>query len=402
MLKRVPKGSVRKFNNGLYQGRVMLGYDPETGREIRPVVYGESEREAWKKLEQVIERYERGQPLQESRIKFGEWLNQWLENHVKIKNRLTTWENYKWAVDTHINPALGKINLKDLRASHLQKLYREKLENGRNDDKGGLSARTIQLIHRICHAALEQAVREDVIYKNVSHNVSLPKKTHKEILPMSPEQIKKFLKVNREDPLFPAFFILISTGMRRGELLGLKWSDIDLDNRTIFIQRSWVKSSTETAQFSDPKTKKSRRLVPLLEEGVAVLRQHRLQQQRNRDELRAKGKAYTENGLVFCRIDGAPYYPSTLNSYLEKALQRAGLPKFRMHDLRHTFASLMVEQGTSIKVVQELMGHATVQMTLDTYTHVLPGATAEAVNKLQGFFKEEETSSREAQDEPQK
>ena len=158
MLKRVPKGSVRKFNNGLYQGRVMLGYDPETGREIRPVVYGESEREAWKKLEQVIERYERGQPLQESRIKFGEWLNQWLENHVKIKNRLTTWENYKWAVDTHINPALGKINLKDLRASHLQKLYREKLENGRNDDKGGLSARTIQLIHRICHAALAQCV----------------------------------------------------------------------------------------------------------------------------------------------------------------------------------------------------------------------------------------------------
>ena len=219
---------------------------------------------------------------------------------------------------------------------------------------------------------------------------------------MSPEQIKEFLKVNREDPLFPAFFILISTGMRRGELLGLKWSDIDLDNRTIFIQRSWVKSSTETAQFSDPKTKKSRRLVPLLEEGVAVLRQHRLQQQRNRDELRAKGKADTESGLVFCRIDGAPYYPSTLNSYLEKALQRAGLPKFRMHDLRHTFASLMVEQGTSIKVVQELMGHATVQMTLDTYTHVLPGAKAEAVNKLQGFFKEEETSSSEAQDEPQK
>ena len=400
MLKKVPKGSVRKFKNGLYQGRVMLGYNPETGREIRPAVYGESEREAWKKLEQVIERYERGQPLQESRVKFGDWLNHWLENHVKIKNRLTTWENYKWAVDTHINPALGKINLKDLRASHLQTLYREKLENGRDDAKGGLSARTIQLIHRICHAALEQAVREDVIYKNVSHNVSLPQKTRKEILPMSPEQIKTFLTANREDPLFPAFFILISTGMRRGELLGLKWPDIDLDNRTIFIQRSWVKSRTKTAQFSEPKTKKSRRIVPLLDEGVAVLRQHRLQQQHDCDERIAKGKAYSDQGLVFCRIDGAPYYPATLNFYLEKALQRAGLPKFRMHDLRHTFASLMVEQGTSIKVVQELLGHATVQMTLDTYTHVLPGTKAEAVEKLQDYFKADSKVPDEEQSDP--
>ena len=245
------------------------------------------------------------------------------------------------------------------------------------------------------HAALEQAVREDIIYKNVSHHVSLPQKTHKEIVPMSPEQIKSFLKTNREDPLFPAFFILISTGMRRGELLGLKWPDIDLENRTIFIQRSWVKSNTQTAQFSEPKTKKSRRVVPLLEEGVAVLRQHRLQQQRNREECRAKGKAYVDNGLVFCRVDGAPYYPSTLNFYLEKALDRAGLPKFRMHDLRHTFASLMVEQGTSIKIVQELLGHATVQMTLDTYTHVLPGTKADAVNKLHGFFKDDASAGEE-------
>jgi len=275
MTRKEPKGSVREFKKGVYQGRVLLGYDPKTGREIRPVVYGDSERDAWKKLEKVIEKFEHGQSLKESRIKFGEWMNLWLENHVKVRSRLTTWENYKWAVDTHIIPSLGKIALKDLRASHLQMMYREKLENGRHDDKGGLSARSIQLIHRICHAALEQAVREDYIYKNVAHDVSLPRKVRKEIQPMTPDQIKALLSVNREDPLFAGFFILISTGMRRGEVLGLKWSDIDFANRTIYIQRSWVKSRTKTAYFSEPKTAKSRRVIPLTEEGVIVLNQNR-------------------------------------------------------------------------------------------------------------------------------
>ena len=393
MAKKERKGSVREFKEGVYQGRVLLGHDPKTGRENRPVVYGESEREAWKKLEKVIEKYERGQPLKESRMKFGEWMNRWLENHVKVRSRLTTWENYKWAIDTHIVPSLGKVHLKDLRAAHLQTMYREKLENGREDDTGGLSARTIQLIHRICHAALEQAVREDFVYKNVAHDVSLPKKTRKEIQPMTPEQIKVFLGANREDPNFAAFFILVSTGLRRGELLGLKWPDIDFVNRTIYIQRSWVKSSTKTAQFSEPKTTKSRRVIPLTEEGVIVLQQHRLLQQHNREEREEKKQNYSDQGLVFCRLDGVPFYPETLNFYLEKALTRAGLPKFRMHDMRHTFASLMVAQGTSIKVVQELLGHATVQMTLDTYTHVLPGTKAAAVGKLQDFFTADLTPS---------
>ena len=402
MAKKEVKGSVREFKKGVYQGRVLLGYDSRTGKEIRPAVYGETEREAWKKLERVIERYERGQSVKESRMRFGEWMSRWLETHVKVRSRLTTWENYKWAVDTHIVPSLGKVYLKDLRASHLQSLYRQKLENGRDDEKGGLSPRTIQLIHRICHAALEQAVREDIIGKNVAQVVSLPPKTRKEIQPMTPEQIKRFLNANRNDPNFAAFFILISTGMRRGELLGLQWSDIDFTNRTIYIQRNWVKSSTQTAQFSEPKTAKSRRIIPLTEEGVQVLEQHRQLQQENMQAREEKGVSYAGQGLVFCRPDGVPFYPGTLNFYLGKALERAELPKFRMHDIRHTFASLMVAQGTSVKVVQELMGHATVQMTLDTYTHVLPGMKAEAVGRLQNYFTTDSTPPEAEKSSPEK
>ena len=387
------KGSVREFKEGVYQGRVLLGYDSVTGREIRPVVYGESEREAWKKLEVIIDRYEKGQSLKESRVKFGDWLKRWLENHVKIRSRLTTWENYKWAVDNHIVPAIGKITLKDLRASHLQVMYREKLESGREDKEGGLSARSVQLIHRVCHAALEQAVKEDVIAKNVAKSVSLPPKVRKEIQPMTPEQIKQFLGANKESPLFAAFFILLSTGVRRGELLGIQWSDIDFANQTVYIQRSWVKSKTKKAQFAEPKTAKSRRVIPLSSAAIEVLKLHKERQGMTRKQREEKGQSYSDRGLVFCRDDGVPYYPQTLNFYLEKALETAGLPRFRVHDIRHTFASLMVGQGISVKVVQELMGHATVQMTLDTYSHVLPGAKTTAVNQVQGFFSVDTTPS---------
>ena len=400
MAKKEIKGSVGEFKKGVYQGRVLLGHDPKTGREIRPVVYGDSERDAWKKLERVIDKHERGQNLKESRIKFGEWMNRWLENHVKVRSRLTTWENYKWAVDTHIIPSLGKLYLKDLRASHLQALYRQKLENGRSDKTGGLSARTIQLIHRICHAALEQAVSEDIISKNVAHAVSLPQKTRKEIQPMTPEQIKVFLSANRDDSMFAAFFILVSTGMRRGELLGLQWTDIDFENQTIYIQRNWVKSKTKIAQFTEPKTAKSRRVIPLTSEGVLVLQQHQMRQQANKQEREKQGKKYSDQNLIFCRVDGVPFYPGTLNFYLDKALTKAGLPKFRMHDIRHTFASLMVARGISVKIVQELMGHATVQMTLDTYTHVLPGMKADAVGQLQEFFSVDSTPSETEKSSP--
>ena len=386
MVKKASKGSVREFKKGLYQGRVLLGYDPKTGKEIRPVVYGKSEREAWRKLDQIIARHENGQALKDSKIKFGDWLALWLENHVKVRSRLTTWENYKWVADTHIIPEVGTVPIKNLRPHHLQELYRQKFESGRGDKKGGLSARTIQLIHRICHAALEQAVREDLIIKNVARVVSLPKRQRKEIRPMTEEQVKIFLQANKDEPMFAAFFLLVSTGMRRGEVLGLRWSDLDLDKKTVYVQRSWVKSQTQSAKFSEPKTAMSRRVIPLTAEAVEVLLRHLDKQNIIKKENADEDKKYIDQDLVFCRSDGDPLYPGTLNTYLGKALKKAGLPKFRMHDIRHTFASLMIARGVPIKVVQELLGHTTIQMTLDTYTHVLPGMKEDAMDRLQTVF----------------
>ena len=386
MAKKERKGSVREFKKGVYQGRVLLGYDSKTGREIRPAVYGKSEREAWKLLERVIERNEHGQPLQDSKMKFGDWITSWLDNHVKVRNRLTTWENYKWVADTHIIPTVGKFPIKNLRPNHLQELYRQKLESGRGDKTGGLSARTVQLIHRICHAALEQAVREDLIVRNVAQSVSLPKRQRKEMRAMTEEQVRTFLQANKDDPMFAAFFMLVSTGMRRGEVLGLKWSDVDLKNQTVYVQRSWVKSQTQSAKFSEPKTAMSRRVIPLSTESVDVLLQHGNKQDIIKKEREEESKKYEDQNLIFCADDGNPLYPGTLNTYMIKALKRAGLPKFRMHDIRHTFASLMIARGVPIKVVQELLGHTTIQMTLDTYTHVMPGMKEGAMEQLKTVF----------------
>lgn len=386
MTQKKSKGSVREFKKGVYQGRVLLGYDSKTGREIRPVVYGKSTQEVWKKLIQIIERNEHGQPLRDSKMKFGDWLASWLDNHVKIRSRLTTWENYKWVADTHIIPIVGKVPIKNLRPHHLQELYRQKFESGRIDKTGGLSARTVQLIHRICHAALEQAVREDLIVRNVAHLASLPKRQRKEMKAMTEEQVRTFLQGNKDDPMFSAFFLLVSTGMRRGEILGLRWTDVDLDKQTVYVQRSWVKSQTKSAQFAEPKTAMSRRVIPLTAEAVAVLQQHKEKQVIIKKEKEEKSKKYEDQSLIFCAEDGNPLYPGTLNTYLANALKRADLPKFRMHDIRHTFASLMIARGVPIKVVQELMGHTTVQMTLDNYTHVMPGMKEGAMEQLKSVF----------------
>lgn len=373
------EGTITALKEGRWQGRVRY-INPNTGEKLRKAVYGKTQKEVREKLKAFIKEIEKGVIPNNGKITFGEWLESWLEEHVKRTRRLTTWENYETITRVHIKPCIGQIQISKLQARDLQTMYNQKLDNGRVDQKGGLSGKTVGLIHLVCSMALEQAVKEGIISRNVADLVTKPKKVKKEIHPMSEEQIREFLIMCKDDRMFTAFYLLLSTGIRRGELLGLKWEDIDFENGRMCIQRSLAKTNTQRAQFHEPKTTRSKRMIPLTTDVVKELKKHKERQAEEKEKL---GAAYSENCMVFCREDGIPIYPDVLDNRFHKILARAGLPHFRVHDLRHTFATMMLKQDVHAKIVQEILGHSTISVTLDTYSHVLPGMKEESMKKMQ-------------------
>ncbi len=379
------EGTIGQLADGRWQGRIRYK-DANTGMQYRTAVYGKSQKEARDKLKKVIKDLDCGVAPTTGKMTFGEWLDYWLENHVKRQNRLTTWENYATIVRVHIKPVVGQIRLSHLQARDLQKLYNQKFDSGRVDGKGGLSAKTVGLIHLVCHSALKQAIRENIIARNVTEATTRPTKERTEIQPMNEEQVRQFLLTSKNDRFFAAFYLLISTGLRRGEAMGLKWADIDMEAKTLHIQRSLVKTNTEKAKFHPTKTPKSNRLVPLAPDVLEALKAHKAKQE---DEKAKLDTAYEDQDMVFCREDGVPIYPDVLDNKFHTLLEKANLPHFRVHDLRHTFATMMLKQEVHAKIVQEIMGHSNIAVTLNTYSHVLPGIKEDAMQKIQSILQED-------------
>ena len=383
------EGSILQLRDGRWQGRLRYT-DPLTGTSHRKAVYGKTAKEARDKLRLFSKELEKGITQKNGSFTFGEWLDQWLDAHVKRQTRLTTWENYFLISKFHIKPEIGNILLDKLQPRDLQNMYNKKRDLGRIDGKGGLSPRYVGLMHLVCNMALKQAVKEGLIARNVSEATTPPKKVKREIQSMTEAQIRHFLTENKEDRLFAAFYLLIATGLRRGELLGLKWSDLDLEAGKMHIQRSLAKTNTRRAQFHETKTARAQRMVPLTADVVAELERHKERQEAEKGKL---GEAYEDKDMVFCREDGVPIHPDAFYGKFGKLLKKADLPHFRVHDLRHTFATMMLKQEVHAKVVQEILGHSTISVTLDTYSHVLPGIKEESMEKMQAIIgnTEEET-----------
>lgn len=319
------------------------------------------------------------------KITLGEWLDKWLEEYAKPHIRSSTWESYEENIRLHIKPAIGHIELKKLQPSHLQQLYNEKFSNGRLDGTGGLSSRSVQLIHAPIHAALKQAMNEGLIIRNVSEATKLPRGEKKNIRILTPDEQSKFLTVLSNDRLGIAFLLDLGTGLRVGELLALRWQDVDLESKTIRVQQALSRvriqgGTIKTAlRFQPLKTAKSRRSIPLPEPIVAELRRHKARQ--NEEKLRA-GKGYTDHGLVFCSELGQPVDPRNLTRKLDQLIRQAGVPRINMHALRHTYATRLLEMNEHPKVVQELLGHSQISLTLDIYSHVMPEVKQKAAEKL--------------------
>jgi integrase len=318
------------------------------------------------------------------KLTLGAWLDTWLWEYKKPCLRPITFDSYEMLIRRHLKPALGHIALRDLRPEHVQHFYNEKAREG-------FSARTIRYLHTTLHSALAQAEKNQLVARNVSKLTEPPGESRKEMRTLSLSQVADtLLPAIKDDRLYAAFFLAFTTGLRRGELLALRWRDVDLKSGILQVRQTLVRSRNHEEGrskivFSEPKTPQSRRTIPLLDECLNALKQHRAKQA---EEKLMLGAAYEDYGLVFRLPNGKPLEPRNFNRRFSNILKQAGLPHIRLHDSRHTFATLLLEQGVSPKTVQTMLGHSSSRITLDIYSHVTLELEKQAAAKLNAALTE--------------
>jgi integrase len=329
---------------------------------------------AERRLAEMVHEIAGGSYFEPTKMSVGEFLDQWLGQTAGGLTARTR-ERYRSIIDNHLKPALGHHPLAKLTPMQIQAHYSQALKNGRDDGTGALSPATVLKAHHILHRALRQAVRWQLIARNPADAVEPPRALRTEMRALDSAQTATLLAAAADTRLAMPILLAVSTGMRRGELLGLRWSDVDLVTGTVAVRQT-INETSEGIAFAGPKTAKSRRVLPIGATTVAALKRHRADQ----DGLRlGQGSAYHDADLVFCLPDGSPWSPSAFSLAFMRLLRKTELPQIRFHDLRHTHASQLLAQGVHPKIVSERLGHANIGITLDTYSHVLPGLQQEAV-----------------------
>jgi len=375
------EGSITKRKDGKWQGSILIGYDLETGRPKRKYFYGRTRKEVQEKINEVALKVQAGTYREPSKLTVAEWFTTWLNDYMKPSLRPTTWESYRYQVEGHIIPALGHLRLPQLQTAHIQRLYNDKLKGGRLDGKpGGLSPKSVKYIHTVIHSALEQARKEGMITINPAGAVKLPKQEQPEIKYLTVAEAAIFLATAKDSKHFAAYFLALNTGMRRGEILGLRWRDLDLAAGQLTINQGLVRVTGKGLIFQEPKTALSKRVINLAPPVVQVLKEHKKKQAEYR--LMAGG-AYDEKGLdlVFANELGEPICPRAFTRVFERLIKKAGLD-VTFHGLRHTFATLALESGVDVKTIQETLGHHSSAFTMDVYSRVTAKMKREAADKV--------------------
>ncbi len=385
------EGSIYQRPDGTWACQASLGNNLIAGKRIRTTIVRDTRREVADELTRILGAKQRGEYIETSTYPLGEWLDKWLNEYKKAQLRPLTFESYAGLIERHIKPALGKVPLGKLQPHMLQTFYNEKLASGRRDGKGGLSTRMVRYFHAVIREALQQAVKEGLLPRNVADATSPPVIRNEPMRPLTEAELRAFYQSAKDDRLFPAFLLAATTGLRRGELCGLCWDSIDLGKGSLVVQRQLLTpkgedGKTELVLEDTTKTKAGRRTVSLTDDAVRELKAHRKQQLRERLLL---GPAYQDQGFVFCQADGSPTDPRNITKHFQRLLKKAGLPKVRLHDLRHTHASLLLSRGVHPKIVQERLGHSSITMTLDLYSHLASGMDEAAAATLNGLFGED-------------
>jgi len=364
------EGSIGRRKDGLYMARYTV--QTATGPK-RKALYGKTRQEVAAKLSKALADRESGLTFDADNVTVAEYLARWLSDSVRGTVRVSTFERHEQIIRAHLVPAFGRMKLKTLTPAHVRSLHREKLEEG-------LAPATVRKIHSTLHKALSQAVADGLIPRNAA-DVKAPRPAPEEMHPLSESEARTFLEAAREaGDRFEALYVLaITTGLRRGELLGIRWNDADLDRGTLRVGHALVREGGRHV-VGETKTKRGRRRVNLTPRTVATLKAHRNKQLEQRVKV---GSLYEDHSLIFSSKKGTPLSPENLvKRSFKPLLKRAGLPEIRFHDLRHTCATLLLGRSVHPKIVQELLGHATIAMTLDTYSHYLPSMGNQATGAM--------------------
>ena len=368
------EGNIRKRKDGRWEGRYTAGHDPETGKPIYKNVLGRTRAEAKTKLKAAIEETKNLDVTKAGKYTVGAWMDEWFENYAKVKVRPSSHQTYRGYIDNHIKPNIGKVPLEKLTSLELQKLYKKLLNSGRIDrveskyQAKGLSPKTVRNIHQIIASAMKLAKEQRLIVADPTEGCALPKLEHREMKTLPVEQLASFLREAKDSGVFEMYYIELATGLRRGELLGLKWEDIDFEHGNLRVKRQIARINGEVVE-APLKTKNAYRTLPLAEDTIAVLKQQK--------------KKVGSSHWVFPSPTGGPISPDSVLHMLHRVLKRAGLPRVRFHDLRHTFATLALQNGVDIKTVSGILGHFSAGFTLDTYAHVTTAAQKEAARTME-------------------
>jgi len=363
-----------------------VGRNPATGRRQQKWHSGyRTQREAQRALPELLSKLNKGTYVSTNRLTVAEYLREWLAG-ARVDLRDSTLPGYEIAVEKHLVPGVGHYRLQDLRPHHLTAFYAELLRSGHRQREGGLSPRTVSFVHSVLRRALQDAVESRLLDANPADAKAVrppAAKTAKEAArkkrrTWTVEELGRFLDSLGDNSLRAAFHLAAMTGMRRGEVLGLRWRDLDLDAGRLRVVQTLV-APRYVLTVSEPKTDHGRRSIDLDEGTVAVLRAHRKRQ--TQDQL-ALGAGYQPSELVFRNADGSPVVPHLFSLAFKRAVKRAGLPPCRLHDLRHTHATLLAMSGEHPKVVQERLGHHSPGFTLETYTDAFPSQQREAARRF--------------------
>ena len=363
------EGSIYKRADGRWAAVVSLGW--QDGGRKRKTFYGRTRREVQEQLTIALRAHLQGLPVASERLSLGRFLDSWLVDSVKATVRPRTLQSYTELVRIHLGPGLGRIPLSKLTPQDVQRLINRKLA-------AGLSPRRVQYIHAVLRRALGQAEKWGLVARNVAKLVNAPRVVQAEIDPFTPGEARAFIQAIRGERLEALYALAITTGMRQAELLGLFWSDVDLDKRELAIRTTLQRINGEF-QFLEPKTARSHRILALPDMVVESLRAHKGRQIGEKLQV---GPDWEELDLVFTAPNGGPLSDRVVRTRFYRILEAAGLRRQRFHDLRHSCASLMIAQGVQSREVMETLGHSTIVMTLNRYGHIFPNARRETAEKM--------------------
>ncbi len=365
------EGTIYKRADGRWEGALTL---PGTGGK-RKRVYGKTQREVREQLTALRRDLDQGMPVVTERQTVGQFLDRWLVDVVKPHKSPKTAVSYAQVTRLYLAPTLGQHLLTKLEPRHVQAMMNGMVERG-------LAPRTVQYARAILRKALNQALKWGYVARNVATLVDPPKVKRHEITPLDASHAGRFLDAARDDRLRALFTVGVALGLRQGELLGLRWEDIDFATGTLTVRKQLQRIDGKP-QLVDLKTERSRRTLPLPAVTASILRAHRARQVQ--DRLLA-GSRWQDWGLVFASTIGTPLDPRNLTDRYKALLAQAGLPNIRFHDMRHSCASLLIAQGVPLEIVSRILGHSQISLTMNTYVHLLPQAQQQAADAMDRLF----------------